>query len=177
MSATDLVIALFVQPEYGIPLLLFACALLAWGSWESNVLPPVLSPYPLRPPWVVDTVRLLHEALSADQLAATIQVTFTWFSHEFRRQYGIPISHFVRLRGYFLRKKIPNRPQFRRAVGGLQRAFFDAAYAENPSAPSWFGAWRRPRAKARARRIFAEALVDLEGLRTQLGNPPRGVGA
>jgi len=176
MSATDAILALFVQPEFGVPVLLLVCSVVAWWSWESSVLPPALAPYSLRRPWELDTVRLLHEALSADRLGPTIQATYTWLSQEFYRRYGTPISRFVRFGGYFLRNQVPNRPRFRRAVRTLQSAFFEAQYAEDTSPAGWFAKWRRPRARTRAQRIFVRALVDLEALESQLGGRQHGSG-
>jgi hypothetical protein len=166
--------ALFIQPEFGIPLLLLIASIVVWWSWESQLLPPRPAPYAIRPYWTLDSVRLLHEALNAGELGATIQATYTWLSREFLRRYGVHVSRYVSLRGYSLRRRIPHRSEFVRVVRGLQSAFLDALYAENTKAESWFAGWRRPRARARAQRNFLRALAGLEGLQTLLGPPVRG---
>ncbi len=177
MSAGDPFFALFVQPEYGIPLLLIVAGIVVWWAWESRLLPPKPAPYAIRPYWMLDSVRLLHEALTAELIGPTIQATFTWLSREFFRRYGVPISRFVSPWGYFRRNQIPDRPEFVRTVRILQSAFLDALYAEDTKSESWFGQWRRPRARARALRKFTSALPYLEDLGVQLSGRPRGAGA
>ena len=177
MSAGNAFLALFIQPEYGIPLLLLIGCLFVWWGWESRLLPPKPAAYSIRPYWMLDSIRLLHEALSAGQLGPTIQATYTWLSREFVRRYGIPLSRFVSLRGWFISQRIPDRQRFVRAVRRLQVAFLDATYAEDTKTESWLGGWRRPRARARAQRNFRRALNDLEVLHDQLAPRPRGAGA
>jgi hypothetical protein len=177
MSAGNAFLALFIQPEYGIPLLLLLCSLLVWWGWESRLLPPKPAPYAIRPYWMLDSIRLLHEALSAGQLGPTIQATYTWLSREFVRKYGVTISRAVSFRGLFIPQRIPDRHKFVRAVHHLQSAFLDATYAENVTVESWLGSWRRPRAKIRAQQMFLRALNDLEELQGRLATKPRGAEA
>ena len=174
MTVLDAILALFLQPAFGIPLLLLLVCLTIWWAWESRLLPPKPVPYAIRPYWMLDSVRLLHEALAGEQLGSTIQVVYTWLSREFVRRYGVPVSRFVGPRGYFLRERIPFRPDYVRAVKLLQSAFFDALYAEAMSDESWFATWRRPRARARALRKFAGALPHLEKVGALLSPPTPG---
>jgi hypothetical protein len=176
MTGAEILDALFIQPQYGLPLLLLACSLIIWSAWQSQALPAVLAPYRIRPPWVVDLVRLLHESLIAGELSPTIRVTYTWLTQQFRRKYGLWISEFASWRGYFLRRRIPHRSQFRQAVRTLQAAFFYAQYAEQTSETGWLALWRRPRAQAQAQRTFARALTQLEALRGLLDDSPPGAG-
>ncbi|MCI4348402.1 MAG: hypothetical protein L3J97_07290, partial [Thermoplasmata archaeon] len=174
MNVPGLVLALLVQPEYGLPLLLLGCSVVLWWNWEARMLPPALAPYTLRWPWMIDNVRLLHEALSTDKLRPTIQVTYNWLAQQFRRQYGVPISNLFRLREYILRSRIPSRPEFRRAVRLLSKAFYHARYGEDSTSTGWLARWRRPRALARARGAFTRVLDELEALQLQLGAVPGG---
>jgi hypothetical protein len=174
MSSGNAFVALFLQPEFGIPLLLLLVCFVVWWSWEARLLPPKPAPYPVRPYWMLDSARLIHEALTAGQLGATIQATYTWLSREFARRYGVPLSRFIRFRGVLLREKIPDRPLYIRTVGHLQAAFLDATFAEDTRPDSWLASWRRPRARARAQRRFLRALNSIEQLEAQFGPRPRG---
>ena len=177
MSAETALLSLFIQPEYGLPLLLLFGCLVAWWSWESRLLPPKPAAYAIRPYWMLDSVRLLHEALSAGRLGPTIQASYTWLSREFARTYGIPISRFVSPRGWFRTWGIPGRYLFVRAVRHLQSAFLDATYAEDTGTELWLGTWRRSRARVRAQRMFLRALNDLELIQDQFAPLTGGAGA
>ncbi len=173
MSLTALLLTLFTQPEYGLPLVLLAGLLVAWGSWPAHVLPAALTPYTLRRPWLLDSLRLLHETLHADKLAPAIQITYTWLAQEFRREYGVPISRLFRPSGYVGRSRIPDRPRFRRVVRALIAAFYYADYSEDVTRTGRYARWRRPGARARARRTLARALDDLDALFELLGQSGR----
>jgi hypothetical protein len=177
MSGGNAFLALFVQPEYGIPLLLLLGCLVVWWSWESRLLPPKPTAYQIRPYWMLDSVRLLHEALSAGQLGPTIQATYTWLSREFMRRYEVPISKFVSFRGFFVYGRFTNRRQFVRIVRNLQTAYLEAVFSEDTQTEIWLASWRRPRAKARAQRVFLRALNELEEVQSQFGPKPRGASA
>lgn len=174
MSEWDWVAALFIQPQFGLPLLMLGIAIATWSAWETRTLPSRLAPYSIRPPWTIDTVRVLHEALMAGQLGTTIQVTFTWLSQQFRRRFGLSLSEVVGWRRFFYRIPIPERRRYRKVVRTLQRSFSDARYAEDPSQRGWLAERFKPRARARAERLFATAIQEVEGLRDSLGVPAVG---
>lgn len=161
---TDLIailVGLFTNVTYGIPLLLLVLITLVWLLLRYNHLPPLFRPIGPDRSWMKGPLAWVAESVAADQIGPAVAYTSYRVHLVLRERYGIdPVPTGI---GRFSRRRIPpEAAPLIRAARDLDVAYHLAWLAESNLHRDLVTRWRQPTWRRRSRSIFSSVLSRLE---------------
>lgn len=161
MSATLLsfLLALFTDPVYGIPLVLWSVGALVWLAYGHGRSPPSLLPYRSSQIRAADPVSAVYWALSDHRYSDTVIFTFQRVAASFHQRYGISINSIPWRRRRQRRLGIVDARPFNKLLVTMVRALNLATTLERPPK---FRSWWEIRRAARERKLH-RSLAEVMG--------------
>ncbi|MDE1820183.1 MAG: hypothetical protein KGJ23_07430 [Euryarchaeota archaeon] len=154
--------ALFTDPVYGLPLLIWAIVGIVWLLWGHGSLPPALLPYRAHRVRSVDPVSSMYWALAEKRYSETLLFAYQRLDAAFQRRYGISIRFIPWRRKHQLRYGIEDPKPFERAVRLMVKTLDGATTLEGKPAIRAVAHMLRPYRERKMLDRFHRVMSDLD---------------
>lgn len=164
----SLLTALFTDPVYGLPLLLWAIAGVVWLVWGHGTAPPVLLPYRSSRVRSRDPVSSMFWALQERRYSEAILFAYQRLDAAFRGRYGISIRYIPWRRKHQLKLGIEDRRPYDKTLRTMVQALDTATLLEGKPLVRAVALLLRPRRERRLARRFGQVMADLDWMLPRL---------
>lgn len=160
-DAGAILVGLFTDPSFGIPLLLVLVVTLFWVLTRFNHLPPLFRALGPDRSRVLGPFAWVREAASADRIAPAVAYASYRVREVLRKRYGmtyVPSGSSWPV-GRRWSGEVVALVRMSRELDATYRL---AWFSEKGDSSDFISRWRRPRMRRQARARFAAALAELE---------------
>ncbi len=158
----SLLTALFTDPVYGLPLLLWVVVGVVWLVWGHGLRPPALLPYHARRLRAIDPVSSMYWALTERRYSETIMFAYQRLDAAFQRRFGISMRFIPWRRRHQLKLGIEDPKPFEQIMRRMVQALSVASTLEGKPSIRAIAYLLKPYREAKLELRFHEVMSDVE---------------